>query len=257
MGVAWKWPAVGAGGGGGGGVQHVPTLQPNLYGATAQWGVLLDHTHVPAVMSGTDRSGNGYHLSDTNVSSQPSNIPSAARYCSPVRGGGMGPAVAVPPVNLGARTLTMVANFGSGITSTQWLFVQANFSVTGGAGNCSFGITADGGKLNYFAQNGAGTGVVVPTALPVPVDGLDHFLSIARAADGVTLEFGLDGAYDTQVAPLPPTLGSVGKPFIGCRAVPANLALEIFLGGLQDVCDWPLTLTQAQVAPLRAAAMGL
>lgn len=143
-----------------------------------------------------------------------------------------------------------------------WLYAQADFvNNVAGSGNALFTLLVQGstGKLMAFHQNGAAsTGVSVVSTQSPPADGLDHFVSLARSADGLTYSFGIDGTFDTPAsAALAPSLGSIAKSFVGCRPNPTNQALEVFNGGIQDVCIWPTTLTQAQVQALRVIAMGV
>lgn len=244
---------------GGAPVAAVPAVQPNLYSAEAMWALQLS----AGLILGTDRSGNAKHLSNVTAGSQKSNIPATGRFAPANNAAGMGPSASALAPLTGAQSVTCVVNFGRPAwTADQWIYAQADFTNNvSGSGNALLSLLLSGTThtLTAFHQNGAAsTSSVVSSTLVTPTDGLDHFVSVARSASGLTYEFGIDGVYQTPAAALTaPSLGSISKSFVGCRPVPVNLALEVFCGGIEDVCVWPATLTQAQVQALRVVRMGL
>jgi hypothetical protein len=272
--MSWIWQAQGGGSSGGGMSVRLPALQSEIVPAVAMWALRT----APTLSIATDRSGNGYDLTPVPNSYNAPDLISGFTCFTPWK-----TPVAVPPVGLYPQgiqrtTITPALQITGDVSVTLRMYVPtypnaagaplnqyvvscAEFNDATAAGNCLYSIVLNNVNQNilYFSQSGAKVAQIYQTTLNAS-DGLWHFVSLRRNATTRVVTIGLDGTYQSSGALTNPTNGTnaalyIGRPPVSGGGTSAgNMGL---LGGIADVCVWPVELTTAQVESLRREAMGV
>ena len=230
----------------------LPALQPTLYSPLAQWSLQGAPDTARLYL---DRSGNSRHLTAGNSVAFPDLI--------------SGQTAIAPPTQTQANRLKCVGQAALAITGAMTVTCRLRRSGTSGcisvqsgifgAGStvntlCSLVLTGDGSAPGYQWERTTGNMVSVTSPLSLPLNTW-AFFSFRRASDG-TPTFGVDAGYWTASGDVytVPAGGSASFLTIGDNDEVGN---GPFSGAIADYCIWNTRLTDSDLLPLRAAAMGI
>lgn len=233
----------------------VPALQNVALfgGATAAWQM---NKVSGGLFNVADRTGNGHALELPNPVFVPDSIPGEhAFFCYPPLTNGVqglnGPAQFTGAVSLTGRIAHAPSTRVSLVDA--WLFADGDYGV---GLNTTFAVLAYNATTPHLMAYWEPSSVVVDSGLSIPLGGQECFVSVCRAGDGRTVDFGIDGVFATVVAPSGPGAGIASKIELGGH-YGQSPAAGTFPGLLADMVVWPVALTRDQVQVQRAIAMAL
>lgn len=239
-------------------------LPAGYLGALAQW----DCLRVGAVISGADKSGNGYHCGDINPNALPGLLPGRSSICP------VGTGNPVAPVFL-SRAATAALQLTGAITVMAKVALQgyefagtagyvASCGNAAGAGDPSnslwslvceqTGTTAS--RIIYFATySAAKTPVLAYSNVVTLNDGQPHFICLRRDATGTVVDLQVDTDNKQTTGLTQPTGGATA--FIRLGGSTSAAGTELVNGVQALVGVWGSRLTNAQVLAARSIMMGV